>query len=177
MTPEVAAWAMIGAHNSLSNIGGYSAAQGVFGRNFTDSLQLHDGPDLPYWSGVGNTEKMQQQLAKKHHREFILREKINQAHNTKMAKPVRYVQKVPTTSRFERSHQTLDVPRRKVARWYGPARILALETKVSYYLGHCVWKVEEGAREPAPTRLREREREIGGARHDSTDASLDIPKI
>eukprot|EP00435_Cladocopium_sp_Y103_P068725 s815_g32.t1 len=31
-----------------------------------------------------------------------------------------------------RSHQKLDVPRRQVARWYGPARILGLETKVTY---------------------------------------------
>ena len=136
---------MIGAHNSLSNIGGYSPAQWVFGRNFTDSLRLHDGPDLPYWSGVGNTEKMQKQLnsrleAEKHHREFILKEKINQAHNTKMARPVRYdpgalvyyKRYQPPADRAERSHRTLDVPRRKVARWYGPARVLALETKVSY---------------------------------------------
>lgn len=34
--------------------------------------------------------------------------------------------------RNERSHQSLDVPRRRVARWYGPARVLATETKVSY---------------------------------------------
>ena len=32
----------------------------------------------------------------------------------------------------ERSHQQLDVPRRSLARWYGPGRILALETKVTY---------------------------------------------
>ena len=38
----------------------------------------------------------------------------------------------PPSSKAERSHQRLDIPRRKVARWYGPARIPAVETKVSY---------------------------------------------
>ena len=37
-SPEVAAWAMIGAHNTMSNVGGYSPCQWVFGRNFSDSL-------------------------------------------------------------------------------------------------------------------------------------------
>ena len=31
-----------------------------------------------------------------------------------------------------RSHQKLDVPRRQISRWFGPARILGLETKVTY---------------------------------------------
>ena len=145
MSPEVAAWAMIGAHNTMSNIGGYSPAQWVFGRNFSDSLRLHDGPDLPYWSGMSTSEKMKKQLesrleAETHHREYILREKTNAAFNTKMAKPVRfdpgalvyYKRFQPPADRAERSHQELDVPRRKVARWYGPARVLALETKVTY---------------------------------------------
>ena len=144
-SPEVAAWAMIGAHNTMSNVGGYSPCQWVFGRNFSDSMRLFDGHDLPYWSGMASSAKMQHQLlcrqeAEKHHREFVLREKTNLAYNTKMAKTVRYdpgalvyyKRYQPPADRNERSHQSLDVPRRRVARWYGPARVLATETKVSY---------------------------------------------
>ena len=144
-SPEVAAWAMIGAHNTMSNVGGYSPCQWVFGRNFSDSMRLFDGHDLPYWSDMASSAKMQHQLlcrqeAEKHHREFVLREKTNLAYNTKMAKMVRfdpgalvyYKRYQPPADRNERSHQPLDVPRRRVARWYGPARVLATETKVSY---------------------------------------------
>ena len=143
--PEVAAWAMIGAHNTMTNVGGYSPSQWVFGRNFSDSMRLHDGQDLSYWSGMASSKKMQKQLARRQeaeqkHRDFILKEKINTAYNTKMATPVRYEpgdlvfykRFQPPSDAKERSHRELDVPRRRVARWYGPARVLALETKVTY---------------------------------------------
>eukprot|EP00435_Cladocopium_sp_Y103_P024092 s1073_g5.t2 len=143
--PEVAAWAMIGAHNTMSNIGGYSPSQWVFGRNPTDSLRLFDGHDLPYWSGMASSAKMQHQLAcrqeaERNHRDFILKEKVNLAHRTQMPKVMRfdpgalvyYKRFQPPADKAERSHQALDVPRRKVARWYGPARVLAVETKVTY---------------------------------------------
>ena len=141
--PEVAIWAMMMAHNRMTDVGGYSPAQWVFGRNMTDSLRLHDGPDLPYWSGMANSERMQRQLtcrleAETHHREHVMQEKLNQAFNTKMTKPVRfdpgalvfYKRYQPPADR--KSHQDLDVPRRKVARWYGPARVLCLETRMTY---------------------------------------------
>ena len=38
----------------------------------------------------------------------------------------------PPQDKQERSHIPLDIPRRRVARWYGPARVLALETRVTY---------------------------------------------
>ena len=68
-----------------------------------------------------------------------MQEKLNQAFNTKMTKPVRfdpgalvfYKRYQPPADR--KSHQDLDVPRRKVARWYGPARVLCLETRVTYH--------------------------------------------
>ena len=70
-------------------------------------MRLFDGHDLPYWSGMASSAKMQhwsgmasstkmqhqllcRQEAEKHHREFILREKTNLAYNTKMTKMVRY---------------------------------------------------------------------------------------
>jgi len=147
-TPEVAVWSMIGAHNHMTNVAGYSPAQWVFGRNFNDAERLHDSPDLPYWSGMASNARMQHKLlckleAERNHREIEVREKMNAALNTQMARPVRYEpgdvifykRFQPPGDRAERSHQLLDVPRRKVARWYGPARVLALETKMTYQ-GH-----------------------------------------
>ena len=108
-------------------------------------MRLHDGQDLSYWSGMASSKKMQKQLAcrqeaEQKHRDFILKEKINTAYNTKMAAPVRYEpgdlvfykRFQPPSDAKERSNRELDVPRRRVARWYGPARVLALETKVTY---------------------------------------------
>ena len=144
-SPEIAVWAMMCAHNHMTDVGGYSPAQWIFGRGLTDGLRLHDGPDLPYWSGMANSAKMQKQLASRleaenHHRDFVMREKLNQALNTKMTSPIKYEPGAlvfykryqPPADRKERSHMDLDIPRRRVARWYGPARVLALETKVTY---------------------------------------------
>ena len=168
--PEMATLAMMAAHNTMTNLGGFSPMQWVFGRNPTESDRLHDGPDLPYWAGMSSEEKMRQRLqlrldAEQQHREFVLNEKINQANNTRMPNHVNYhpgdlvfyKRYQPPQDRQERSHIPLDVPRRRVARWYGPARVLALETRVSYEghgrspkfsqadrLDHRVWKIEAG---------------------------------
>ena len=74
-----------------------------------------------------------------------------------MARPVRfdpgdlvfYKRYQPPADRQERSHQELDVPRRRVARWYGPARVLACETKVTYdghvrQPHHVAWLIAAG---------------------------------
>ena len=45
-SPEIAVWAMMCAHNHMTDVGGYSPAQWIFGRGLTDGLRLHDGPDL-----------------------------------------------------------------------------------------------------------------------------------
>ena len=143
--PELATWAMVAAHNTMSNLGGYSPMQWVFGRNPTDGDRLHDGPDLPYWAGMSSEEKMRQRLqlrldAGQKHQEFTLNEKIKQANNTRMPNLVNYhpgdlvfyKRYQPPQDKQERSHIPLDIPRRRVARWYGPARVLALETRVTY---------------------------------------------
>ena len=93
--PEVATWAMVAAHNSMTNVGGYSPMQWAFGRNMTERDRLYDGPDLPLWSGLNSDEKMQRQLqarldAEQRHREMTYQNKINQAYNTKMQSPVRF---------------------------------------------------------------------------------------
>ena len=120
---------------------------GVFGRNFTDLKRLHmvriflvGLAWLAFQRCNCNFKCLE---IEQRFRELTLHDKINMAFNTKMLSPVRYdpgdlvfyKRYQPPADRNERSHQELDVPRRRVARWYGPARILAMETKVSYY-GH-----------------------------------------
>jgi hypothetical protein len=102
--------------------------------------------------------------AEKTHREITIRQKVNMAANTKTPRPVRYEPGAfvyykryqPPSNKAERSHQRFDIPRRKVARWYGPARILAVETKVSHD-GHVrqqssnVWIIASGRLEKVST--------------------------
>ena len=143
--PAVAMSSMIAAHNMMSNVGGYSPMQWVFGRNFTEADRLHSGQDLPFWSNLTAEEKMKKSMemrekAMASHRDFTLKKKIHQAENSRMPTPtiyhpgdiVYYKRYQPPAEKRERAHQQLDVPRRKVARWYGPARVLALETKNTY---------------------------------------------
>ena len=146
LPPQVAAYAMMSAHNNLMKVGGYSPSQWVFGKGFSDSGRLHDGEsDLPFWSSLGHEEKMQKLMenrleAEHQHRLYMWQEKVNQANNTRMPTEdkfypgdmVYYRRHQAPLDKKERSHQLLDVPRRNVARWYGPARVLALETKVTY---------------------------------------------
>lgn len=144
--PQVAAYAMVSAHNNLMKVGGYSPAQWVFGKGFSDSGRLHnEATDLPFWSSLGHEEKMQKMMenrleAEHQHRLYMWQEKVNQANNTKMPPGEKfypgdlifYRRHQAPSDRRERSHLLLDVPRRNVARWYGPGRVLALETKVTY---------------------------------------------
>ena len=44
----------------MSRGGGYSPIQWVFGRDFTETQRLHDGPDLPHLSSLTMDEKFQQ---------------------------------------------------------------------------------------------------------------------
>eukprot|EP00435_Cladocopium_sp_Y103_P055155 s464_g18.t1 len=93
--PEIATWAMIAAHNSMTNTGGFSPMQCVFGRNMTEGDRLHDGPDLPFWSGLNSDERMQRQLqarleAEQRHRELTYQQKISQAMNTRMTTAARF---------------------------------------------------------------------------------------
>lgn len=144
--PQIAAWAMMSAHNGLMKVGGYSPMQWVFGKGFTDSYRFHDdGLDVPFWSSMDHEEKMKKLMenrleAEHQHRLYVWNEKVKIANNTKMPEGekfypgdlVYYRRHQHPSDRRERSHALLDVPRRHVARWFGPARVLALETKVTY---------------------------------------------
>eukprot|EP00435_Cladocopium_sp_Y103_P011911 s1821_g3.t1 len=143
--PISATWAMVAAHNSVSRRGGFSPIQWVFGRDFTETQRLHDGPDLPHLSSLSADEKFQRtaalrERAKNKYKELQDLEKLSKAHNMKTTAArafhpgdlVYYKRHQAPTTAEGRSHSKLDIPRRRVARWFGPARILGLETKVTY---------------------------------------------
>ena len=143
MDPQVACWAMVAAHNSMARVGGFSPCQWVFGRDFTDADRLHDGGDLPYWSSVAVDERFHRKNqirfeAQQAYLKMNQEHKMNQAMNTRMPLPQRYLPgdlvyyKRYQAPRDSKSHLELDTSRRSVARWFGPARVLALETKVTY---------------------------------------------
>ena len=77
------------------------------------------------------------QTAEKKYKELVDLERLSKATNMRTTPPSHFYPgdlvfyKRHQAPREGRSHQLLDVPRRQVARWYGPG-ILGLETKVTY---------------------------------------------
>ena len=163
-----AAFAMVAAHNSLARRGGYSPTQWVFGKDFTDADRLHDGPDLPFWSSMNTDEKFQRiagmrEKAKIKYKELMDLEKLSKAMNMKSTVARAYhpgdlvFYKRHQAPVGGRSHQKLDVPRRQISRWFGPARILGLETKVTYegqvrQPHRLAWIISSGKAEKGPYR-------------------------
>ena len=149
--PEIATRATIVQHH-MSNVGGYTPMQWVF------ADRRRDGPDLPYWSGMSTEEKMKDRLeqrlqAEKLHRNPEADPAAQDQPGGQHPHGLYYKRYQPPADKKERLYQLLDSPRRRVARWYGPVRILALETKTSYEgqvrqlnhiwcngLRHCKWQ-------------------------------------
>ena len=158
--------AMVAAHNTMSNIGGYSPMQWVFGRNPTDGDRLHDGPDLPYWAGMSSEEKMRQRLqlrldAGQKHQEFTLNEKIKQANNTRMPNLVNYhpgdlvfyKRYQPPQDKQERSHipwtfhggvWLVGMVLRECWPWRPESPMMEMDDPQADCLDHCPWKTEAG---------------------------------
>ena len=141
--PREAAWAMVTAHNGLARVGKYSPQQCVFGRNFTDADRLHDGQDLPFWSSVSSDERMRKTLeirtqAETSYRKATVEDKISRARNSQSRPVVKY--HTPGTWSSTGGINNLQMHEAMpdlmflgcLSRWYGPARILALETKVTF---------------------------------------------
>ncbi len=136
---------VVSAHNHLDRVGGYAPSQWAYGRlpSFDNRL-FEGGNDLPYHTAEGqvNTD-LRANLQIRIKAEEIYRKtqaalKISRALN---AKPNRSAVFLPGDLVYYRrykvpaqpaSHPGLDQARVGVARWYGPARVLATETKSEY---------------------------------------------
>ena len=162
MDPFLGLLHMIHAHNTRDRVGGYAPCQWACGRFPTFDGRLFDsGLNVPYHcsEGVKNSE-MQKNLQVRVRAEEIYRKssatsRINRAMNSKPTKTVVYLpgdmvyyRRYKTPSQLP-SHKDLDVPKVGLARWYGPARVQATETKSEEVMcilrpGHVVWIVAGG---------------------------------
>ena len=176
--PRLAAYEMCAAHNRFARISGFSPVQWAFGRD------LSEEPGLATLSAAGDpTSEMSQNLqrrldAEAQYRKMQAKAKISRALN---AKPDRTTQYIPGDLVYYRrykfpkdftAHRELDLPQGSHFRWFGPARVLACETRVSEdpllrRPGNVVWIVAQGRLKRAHTsQLRhssERERLIAEA--------------
>ena len=141
LDPFVGILQVIGAHNHLDRVGGYAPSQwaGVDGRLF------EGGNDIPYHASeaqVGTELRANLNLrvrAEEIYRKTQAALKISRALN---AKPSRaqiflpgdlvYYRRYKTPLSQVASHPGLDQPKVGLACWYGPARVLATETKSDF---------------------------------------------
>ncbi|CAK9113981.1 unnamed protein product, partial [Durusdinium trenchii] len=176
--PRLAAYEMCAAHNRFARVSGFSPIQWAFGRD------LSDDPGFATLNAAGDpTSEMNKNLqlrldAEAQYRKMQARAKISRALN---AKPDRSTQYIPGDLVYYRrykfpkdtiAHRELDLPQGSHFRWFGPARVLACETRVSEdpllrRPGNVVWIIAQGRLKRAHTsQLRhssERERLIAEA--------------
>ena len=155
-SPKQAALAMVAAHNSLAKVHGFSPLQWALGRDWSPGLRLQDGPHDEVSSTHPSTPWSSQQVRLEAEKAFLEsrhREAATRAKNMKIRQVTQFL---PGDLVFYRryrhpadlaANQAIDHPRMKIARWFGPARVLACETKVD---GHqrrpsaYVWAVSGG---------------------------------
>ena len=171
--PWSAILSMCSAHNEMARIGGFSPNQWAFGRSFSLDEKLHEGKrvGVPFFNTQKDpVESLHQTLSMKlkaedMYRKTLAQEVINRAWNSKSKKSSFFVPgtlcyykryKPPSTSTV--SHADVDVSRRNIARWFGPARVLATESRIENGTGrpsHIVWIVAGGRlKRVAPEQLR-----------------------
>ena len=131
-SPEQAAWQMCAAHNRVARVGGYSPAQWALGRDLEerDNLAIQTAQGDP---ASEMSHNLQARLrAEATYRKLQSDAKISRGLNSR---PQRSTQFLPGDLVYFRrwkvpAHAYLDSPSMKVARFYGPARVLAAETKL-----------------------------------------------
>ncbi len=137
VTPRRAAYAMTAAHNTMSRVGGYSPSQWALGQDLpgldnvpaqtSEATQGHD---------MANNLAIRLKAEQKY-LELQSKAKISRALNTRAPPSQRFLPgdliyykrfKVPSD---RPAHELVDVPRLRISRWFGPARVLSVETRLS----------------------------------------------
>ena len=175
VTPERAAWAMCAAHNHVARVGGYSPAQWAFGRNIPELENMAALSSMADPAHAMSLNLRMRQKAESLYKELQAKAKISRALNSRIQKSSQFLpgdlifykrHKVPAD--FP-AHQLVDLPHIRVSRWYGPARVLACETKleedgITRAPTTIVWFIAQGRLKKAhSSQLRhasEREKEI-----------------
>ena len=140
--PYIGILHVVGAHNMLDRVGGYAPIQWTYGRfPEADGRFFEGGNSLPFHSTEGSLgTSLRANLSIRVQAEEVYRRsqavvKLNRALNTKPRRhevylpgDLVYYRRFKTPSGQQPSHSALDQPRMGIARWYGPARVLATET-------------------------------------------------
>ena len=150
--PRRAALAMVAAHNSLARIHGFSPMQWALGRDWSPGGRLQDSE----LDEISVSESSSWQVRKEAEQAFLehrAREHATRAKNARVREQARYL---PGDLVFYRRYQhpadlpansMVDYPRMRTARWFGPARVLATETKsdgTSRRPSAMVWAIAAG---------------------------------
>ena len=143
---EATAWeavlAMCAAHNEHAKVGGFSPNQWALGRDPGLDLKMHEsGRDgAPIHVGQRDPKEAVSKAmavrtrAEEAYRRMVVQEAINRAWNSSPKKGEIYMPgDLVYYKRFQApgqavAHADVDVTRRRMARWFGPARVLATET-------------------------------------------------
>ncbi|CAK9110706.1 unnamed protein product, partial [Durusdinium trenchii] len=133
--PKRAAFAMTQAHNHVTRVGGYAPAQWAFGRSASakEDIAISSSEATP---GHQMAESLRLRIEAEHlHNKLTAASRLSRAQNAR-SKPVK--QFIPGDVVYYMRHRTprrapanadVDTPRMRIARWFGPARVLAAETR------------------------------------------------
>lgn len=156
---------VVAAHNCMDRIGGFAPVQWAYGRFPTLDNRLFDGGrELPVLSSQGTPDtSMRASLVLRTKAEELYRksqaaQRISRALNSKPRRQERFLPgDLVYYKRYKTPAQALSHPglgstgKPTLSRWYGPARVLATETRTSetakhlaYRPGHIIWIVAAG---------------------------------
>ena len=161
--------AMCAAHNENGKVGGFSPNQWALGRDPGLDLKLHEsGRDAAplHLSQRDPKDELSKTMAirmraEESYKRMVAQEAINRAWNSRARSNEVYLPgSLVYYKRFKApaqaaSHEGADASRKRLAKWYGPARVLATETKligeeatpsriIWIVADSCGWEIEEG---------------------------------
>ncbi|CAJ1425291.1 unnamed protein product [Effrenium voratum] len=136
--------AMCAAHNENGKVGGFSPNQWALGRDPGLDLKLHEsGRDAAplHLSQRDPKDELSKTMAtrmraEENYKRMVAQEAINRAWNSRARSNEVYLPgSLVYYKRFKApaqaaSHEGADASRKRLAKWYGPARVLATETKL-----------------------------------------------
>ena len=165
---------VVNAHNQLDRIGGYAPAQWAYGRlPSLDGRLFEGGNSVPVHASEGTLgtdlrSNLQIRVkAEEFYRKQQAAEKVSRAMNSQTRKhtvflpgDLVYYRRYKTPRSQGPSHPEIDTGKVGLARWFGPARVLATETRVgtdpdTRKPGGIVWIVGAGRlKRCSPSQLR-----------------------